>query len=916
MRNIFKVFKRDVLRLLKVPTAWVILFGMVFIPPLYSWYNIVGFWNPYGNTNGIKVAIANNDAGTDNALIGKQNLGDQIVAQMKQNTQLGWTFVDQAEAMDMVESGKAYAAIVIPKSFSDDLAGVVTGGSDRPTLEYYVNEKANAVAPKVTDVGASTLDRTVNSTFVSTVSKVLTDTINQAGDKAIASTDQTKGKALNALSEASGDVQSTRDTIAKLNTALDKAPTQTRTAREAIEDARKLGLDAAQGLAGTSKLIGTTQNSVTDFVVNTSGTIDQGSSLLSQAANKANQSVGTVTGAINSANQQVGGLINTATDINEANAEIIAQLQALPNADKEPLKSVIDKLADRNSRLAGTLGNLSSLNTTIGNAATHTQGLADNLNSATQTTIGAMGDARKTMVSGALPQLNSGLNTLSTTAGVLSNGITSQDSLIDQSKKVLDQLDSAVSSTKTALKDTDNALASVQDKLSTLATDIKALSISSTFSALMDTDGKLDAAKISNFMLSPTVISEKTLYPVSSYGSGMAPLFTALALWVGAFVLVVIPKIETDSEGIDGLTPTQGYLGRLMLLSVLAATQGVVTGIGNLALGMQCANIPVFLLTCLITSLVDMSFIFAMATTFMHVGKGLCVALVILQVPGASGLYPIEMMPGFFRAIYPLLPFTYSIDAMREAIAGFYDGNWFHYIGKLLIFAVLAFLLGLVARPRLANLNRLFAREIEESDIIIGEKVHLPGNEYRITQAIAALADHEDYRHAIERRAATFQRHYPRLLTGALVAGFVVPATLIIVFSLTASEKIVVMATWLAWVIIIIGFLMVVEFMRDSIRRQTELGNLSDESIRAMLYGHRAGAGHAARKTVGLVGAAVAVGGAVAAAGNTAEVADASNAGNEPGDTTGDIKSNAADAAETVRITPSPLHQKEGRHAR
>ena len=418
------------------------------------------------------------------------------------------------------------------------------------------------------------------------------------------------------------------------------------------------------------------------------------------------------------------------------------------------------------------------------------------------------------------------------------------------------------------------------------------------------------------------MISEKTLYPVSSYGSGMAPLFTALALWVGAYVLVVTPTLETDSEVIDGLTPTQGYLGRLMLLSVLAATQGVVTGIGNLTLGMQCANIPVFLLTCLITSLVDMSFIFAMATTFMHVGKGLCVALVILQVPGASGLYPIEMMPGFFRAIYPLLPFTYSIDAMRESIAGFYDGNWFHYIGKLLIFAVLAFLLGLVARPRLANLNRLFAREIEESDIIIGEKVHLPGNEYRITQAIAALANHEDYRHAIERRAAAFQRHYPRLLTGALVAGFVVPATLIIVFSLTASEKIVVMATWLAWVIIIIGFLMVVEFMRDSIRRQTELGNLSDESIRAMLYGHRAGAGHAARKTVGLVGAVVAAGGTVADA-----TGDATDAVNGPGDmtddATGDTKDNAANAtantpdnAETVRITPSPLQQKEGRHAR
>ena len=126
-------------------------------------------------------------------------------------------------------------------------------------------------------------------------------------------------------------------------------------------------------------------------------------------------------------------------------------------------------------------------------------------------------------------------------------------------------------------------------------------------------------------------------------------------------MLVVIPKLETDDEDIDNLTPSQGYLGRFLLLATLAATQGLVTGIGDLIIGIQCASAPVFLLTCVITSLVYMSVIFALSTTFMHVGKGVCVALVILQVPGASGLYPIEMMPGFFRTLYPLLPFTYSI---------------------------------------------------------------------------------------------------------------------------------------------------------------------------------------------------------------------------------------------------------------
>ena len=447
-------------------------------------------------------------------------------------------------------------------------------------------------------------------------------------------------------------MQHTRSTIAKLTTKLTDTPEQTRTARQALDDARTLGIDTAEGLAGVSTLIGTTQTSLNGFVTSTSEALDQGSSLLSQAAAQANQSVGTVTGTISAANQQVGGLINTAEDINQANADIIDQLKGLPNANREPLQSAIATLESRNSELAGALGNLDSLNTTIGNASTDTAGLAQHLNTATQTTVREANTARGTITSGAIPQLNTGLNALSSTASTLSTGITSQGSLIDQSKHTLDQLDKAASTTVTALRDTDKALAGVQTKLDTLVTDIKALSISSSLSSLIGTDGKLDAATIADFMLSPTVISEQAVYPVASYGSGMAPLFTTLSLWVGAFVLVVIPKLETDDEGIDDLTPTQGYLGRFLLLATLAAVQGLVTAIGDLVIGIQCASAPVFLLTCVITSLVYMSVIFALSTTFMHVGKGVCVALVILQVPGASGLYPIEMMPAFFRAIY------------------------------------------------------------------------------------------------------------------------------------------------------------------------------------------------------------------------------------------------------------------------
>ena len=118
----FAIFKRDIKRLLVNPVALVVTLGVCVIPSLYAWYNIVANWDPYGNTQGIKIAIANNDRGTQNDLVGELNAGDQVVDQLKENDQLGWTFVDSAsDAKEGVESGEYYAAIVIPKNFSDNL---------------------------------------------------------------------------------------------------------------------------------------------------------------------------------------------------------------------------------------------------------------------------------------------------------------------------------------------------------------------------------------------------------------------------------------------------------------------------------------------------------------------------------------------------------------------------------------------------------------------------------------------------------------------------------------------------------------------------------------------------------------------------------------------------------------------------
>ena len=158
----FAIFKRDIKRLLVNPVALVVTLGVCVIPSLYAWYNIVANWDPYGNTQGIKIAIANNDRGAQNDLVGELNAGDKVVDQLKENHQLGWTFVDStADAKEGVESGEYYAAIVIPKNFSDNLVSMLDGNYHQPKLTYYVNEKKSAIAPKVTDTGANTIEEQI-----------------------------------------------------------------------------------------------------------------------------------------------------------------------------------------------------------------------------------------------------------------------------------------------------------------------------------------------------------------------------------------------------------------------------------------------------------------------------------------------------------------------------------------------------------------------------------------------------------------------------------------------------------------------------------------------------------------------------------------------------------------------------------
>lgn len=839
MGNVLRVFKRDFLRLFKAPAALVVALVLIILPSLYTWFNVVGFWNPYDNTGNLRVCVVNEDVGTTTDITGKLDLGDQIVEEVKSNTQLGWTFTDRETAMDEVRSGKAYAAFVIPEDFSADLASLLTGDFQQPKLEYYVNEKAGAVSPKITDTGATTLEETINSTFVSTVSSTVASAVDDALAKSQDAIDASQAQVALRLDRAGQAVSEARASVAGLSEATDAALARTDDAKAAVQGA-KCDIDVLDSqLRNVSSLTVAAQNDLGLFSSRLMGVMDQGSLLASQAAAKTNASIGAAAGAVAGAQGDIDAALKGGQAAAEQNDAVIKQLgdfqKTLPDGDaKDLMGQVVANLESQNADLKKALAGMETVNADTAAAATAIAGASDKVNTAVQGTLASADGYRSTLSNTTLPALNSGLAQIGGAAGSLAGAVANQKQLVDQATLVLGQLGDTLQTTQSALGQTDSLLASLESSLDTVRTDLAALGTSSALSELFG--GTLDAGKIADFMMSPTKLRTESLYPLNAYGSAMAPLFTNLTLWIGVFMLMVILKQEVDDEGIKNLTIGQRYLARWLFLAPFAALQAIVCCTGNLVIGVQAASVPLFYLTAVVASLTYLSIQFALSVTLQHVGKGICIVLVFVQIPGATGLYPIEMTPPFFQALYPFFPFTYGINALRETIAGFYDGQWAQLMGVLLVFLAVSFAVGLLVRPYLTNLNRMFAKQISESDILNGEDVSVPTRRYRLGQLIRALSDREEYRVRLREHAARFIRWYPRLKRGAWAFGIVVPTVATVAFSLAESEKVVVLTAWLIWLVLVILFLVVIEHIRDSLDRQILLETLSDEELRSLFF--------------------------------------------------------------------------------
>ena len=380
---------------------------------------------------------------------------------------------------------------------------------------------------------------------------------------------------------------------------------------------------------------------------------------------------------------------------------------------------------------------------------------------------------------------------------------------------------------------TKDALGAVENKLNTLQTDLNAITSSATYQKLLSLEG-IDADSIASFMSSPVEINTETYYAVDNYGSSMTPFYSNLAIWVGGIVLIAIFKMEVDKDSsMHGYGQTTLYFGRWLLYMVVGLIQGFIVCLGDTLLpGVQCNHPSQFILTGMVCSFVYVNIIYALSLTFKHIGKALCVILVILQIPGSSGTYPIEMTPAFFQKLHPLLPFTYGVNAMREAIAGFYGSNFRNDLLILLLcYVPISLLIGLGLRPALSGLNHLFDKKLAETEFMMCEPHEAElSRSTQLSMLLQASLSIEDLRLVTAERAQKFENNYRKMVRIGFLAIAIIPLIfLILMFSL--ESKIVFLTLWIISIIAISVWLIVIEYIHTKLEEQKEMAGMSYEEM-------------------------------------------------------------------------------------
>ena len=727
MSDVWHLFRGDMRRLFSNAMNIIITVGLVVMPSIFAWYNIIACWNVFDNTGNLTVAVANVDDGYESDLVPlRVNIGEQVVSALRANDEIDWTFTTEEDAVDGAKSGRYYAAVVIPHDFSRVMLTFYSEDVHHAKIVYYANEKKSAIAPKITDRGADTVSYQVNEVFAETLSEValsIAESLSRYADEADAS-----GR----IADLSAHVRTMGDQVDRMASVLTLYSSLAGSAQSLVgesaqlvqaaqREADGLGSTASQGAASAASLVDALRQAADGLsqaladggqgFAAVSASVD---ALFDAAATGSQDSVAALRGQADALDGQVA-----------ACRDIVAQLEALreqvPPEYAQALESAI-------ARMNATIGLLENMRDTMGSAADKLEaGSADvqaeraeikRLADEAQQSAATMRDEFDANLKPGLQKLADEASSLVASVGSGLEGLRAAGSgLSDSAGSAAAVLGGAAEKIDATVGELHSASATLRD----LADGIDQALVAGDADLLREVLGS-DTQVLSKALAAPVGIDRVAVFPVDNFGSAMAPLYTTLALFIGSLLILVVVKPTVPGRVRAQLAdpqPRQLFFGRFGVMAVLSLSQTTVMGLGNLLfLQVQVTHPLLFMLCFWLAGLVFTFLIYALVAAFANLGKAVAVLLLIIQVTGCGGSFPLQLLPPFIQGLSPWLPATHVVNAMRAAMFGTYGGDFWWEMGLLALFLVPAAVIGLVLRKPLAKFMSWYVEQVESSKLV------------------------------------------------------------------------------------------------------------------------------------------------------------------------------------------------------
>ena len=716
MKNIIEIFRKDIKEVFRKTNTWIIIVGLIFLPSMYAWPNILSSWDPYGHTNNIKVAVTSEDAGA--TVDGKElNLGNSLVEGLKSNKNLNWQFVsNKEEAENGVRIGDYYASIVVPKNFSQDMTSVSRTEPKRATIEYTVNEKINAISPKITNSGASAIANNISKNFVETANGVIFEKLHEAGikfEENLPSIEKAKEEIFKLNDNFSTYESTLSELIGKveygyniLNNVQNTLPEIDRVATNSIMIADKAGI-TINNIQGFNERLLPIINNHLNVVEEVSKEANVIAKELQQKPDKTEE--------IKARQKALDSRLQASTERLQLVKNIFEYFNKLSN------ERLFNNQLERVTTLLNDITTIKEVNNNIYNKMDHYDEIADTVKEEFVNKSARINEVSSNMNSKlnveVAPLISQVLSKAEVNIDKVSGIIAGAQGELPAVERKLSETEVKISNAYGKLLSLQAQMPSAKSKIQKLTDEIKkadsGIDKNQLFNLL-----KVDYKQQAEFFANPVKLQENKLYHIENYGSAMTPFYTVLSIWVGSLLMSSLLTTKVEDED-NKYKPYQKYFGRGLLFVIISLFQTLIITLGDMyVLGTQAISPYRFVIYALLISLLFSSIIYTIVCILGNVGKAVCIVLLVLQLGSSGGTFPIQMTSEFFQALYPKVPFTYSIGLLREAVGGVYIPAVERDIKILFIYLIVVLVGGAILVSLKARSAKL-SRERERSKLFL-----------------------------------------------------------------------------------------------------------------------------------------------------------------------------------------------------